>query len=106
MVAIEREMPRSAMPSSGADGIPAGAKRRTGSPGQVFTACVAGAVVLALLSPPDSPSWTERAGDQPVIAAFREVASEWADHIARFGLTLPHRALRRTVRRFIEMQWR
>lgn len=93
-------------PSGSRDGIPASARRRTGSPAQMFAACVAGAVVLALLGPPDSPSWTDHSRAWPAISAIREAATEWGDCVARLGLTLPRQALRRTVRRLIEMQWR
>jgi hypothetical protein len=106
MVAIERERSHTATLSSGTDGIPAGAKRRTGSPGQVFAACAAGALVVALLSSPESPSWTERVGDQPFGAAAREAANAWNDRVARLGLTWPHQALRAIARRLSESQWR
>jgi len=106
MGSAEKNELRTAVPSGSPDGIPASARRRTGSPAQMFAACIAGAVVLALLSPPDSPSWSDRGGDRPVTAALRGAAAEWADRVARLGLTLPHQALRRTVRRLIELQWR
>lgn len=106
MAASEEQAFPSRANSGSEDGIPASARRRAGSPAQVFAACIAGASVLAILSPPDSPSWTERDGDHPGIAAVREAAGEWADFDAQLGLTLPHQALRRIVRQLMEVQWR
>src|SRR5438309_857053 len=101
MAAIEREKPHGTTQWSSADGIPAGAKRRTGSPRQVFSAGAAAAVVLALFSSADMTSWGERADNQPIAEAAREIVNLWSEDVARFGLALPHQALRRTVRRII-----
>lgn len=62
--------------------------------------------MLALSSVPELPSWIEQAGNRPFAAASREMANLWAENVARLGLAVPHRALRRTVRRLIELQWR
>jgi len=106
MALIEREKPRGTSHWSSTDGIPAGAKRRTGSPRQFFATCATAAVVLALFSSADMSSWSERADNQPFAEAAHEIVNLWSEDVARLGLTLPHQALRRTVRRLIELQWR
>ena len=105
MVAVERETRRVAPPSSGADGIPAGARRRTGSPRQAFAACTAGAVVLALFAARDLPSWAERTSEGPLSAVLREMARGWDEELVRLDLAVPHEALRRAVRRLIDCHW-
>jgi hypothetical protein len=105
MAAVELEKPDGRTHWSSADGIPAGAKRRTGSPRQVFATCTAAAVILALFSSADMASWSERADNQPFGEAAREIVNLWSEDVARLGLILPHQALRRTVRRLIELQW-
>lgn len=105
MAAIERRPRRAPSPAVGPDGIPAGARRRTGSLHQVFVACAAGAVVLALLAPPDLPSWAERLGDGPLAGRLREAASACEKEVARLDLTLPHQALRRATRWLMERRW-
>jgi hypothetical protein len=102
MSPTEPEAPRSATPSTNVDGIPPGARRRTGSPAQAFAACVAGAFVLALLT----SSGAQQAGDRSFAAASRGMANLWAENLARLGFAWPDLALRRTVRRLIELQWR
>ena len=102
MTPIQTEASRSTTPSSIVDGIPPGARRRTGSPGQAFAACAAGAFVLALLTSPGE----EQAGDRSFTAASREIANLWTQNLTRLGLHEPDLALRRAVRRLIELQWR
>ena len=102
MAAAGRETHRPTTPPSSVDGIPPGARRRTGSPRQAFAACAAGALVLAVLSTPGA----DQAGDRSLTTVSREIANLWAENLARLGLTGPDLTLRRTVRRLIELQWR
>jgi hypothetical protein len=102
MTPIQTEASRSTTLPNSLDGIPPGARRRTSSPGQAFAACAAGAFVLALLTSPGD----EQAGDRSFTAASREIANLWTQNLARLGLAWPDLALRRTVRRLIELQWR
>lgn len=104
MVAIERRPNPADSPFSG-DGIPAGARRYTGSARQVLAACCIGAVILGLLSPPDLPSLTERFGDGPLAARLRDAASEWDARIARLNFASPRRVLHRATQWLIERQW-
>jgi hypothetical protein len=102
MSPTEPDAPRSATPSTSVDGIPPGARRRTGSPAQAFAACAAGAFALALLTSPGA----QQAGDRSFTAASRGMANLWTENLARLGFAWPDLALRRTVRRLIELQWR
>lgn len=104
MVAVERE-PERARPAQGADAIPAGARRRTASPRQVFAACALGALVLSLLASGDLPSWADRLRDGPLTPPAREIALAWNEALARFGLTRPHRELHRALNWLRERQW-
>jgi hypothetical protein len=104
MVAIERQPDRArALPV--ADGIPAGARRRTASPRQVFAACALGALVLSLLASEDLPSWAERLRDGPLVPFVREIAIDWNARIAPLGMTRPHRKLHRALGRLRAQQW-
>lgn len=105
MAAIEREPHRAASPLIETDGIPAGARRRVGSPRQAFAACAFGAVSLALVGAGDLPSWAERASHGPLAPLLREAASIWDEQVARLGLAMPQEALRRAVRWLIEYRW-
>ncbi len=102
MAAIE---PRAVAPAIGPDGIPAAARRRAGSPRQVFAACAVGAAMLALLAPPDLSDWAERLGDGRLASVLREAASLWERDAERLGFTLPHHTLRRATQWLIERQW-
>ena len=101
----ERATRPAASPSSNADGIPAGARRRTGSPGQALAACACGALVLALLGAPDLPSATERFGDGPLAEWIREAAGGWDEAAGRLDLTLAHQVLRRATQWLMAGQW-
>ena len=92
-------------PASNADGIPPGARRRTGSPGQALAACAFGALALALLSPPDLPSAVERFGDGPVAEQIREAAGRWDGVVSRLDLTLARRVLHGATQWLIQGQW-
>jgi hypothetical protein len=102
VAAVEHEIRRAAPPSSGPDGIPAGARRSTGSTRQVFAACAVGAMVLALLNSPGR----EQAGPPSVTALIRQAANLWAEEAARLGLSAPQQALRHVFRQLIDLQWR
>lgn len=105
MVAIERELRSTPAPAVGADRIPLAARRRTGSPRQVFVACAVGAIVLALFGAPDLPTWAEQLHDGAMTTVLRRTASRWEEEVSRMGLAAPHRAVRRGVRWLIERQW-
>jgi hypothetical protein len=104
MVAIERQSDH-ARSTQTVDGIPAGARRRTASPRQVFAACALGALVLSLLASRDLPSWADRLQDGPMVSLARDVAIGWNDRIAPLGLTRPHRELHRALTWLREQQW-
>jgi hypothetical protein len=104
MVAIERQPDRDrTLPV--ADGIPAGARRRTASSRQVLAACVLGTLVLALLASRDLPSWADRLGDGPLTPLMREIAIGWNARIAPLGMTRPHRELHRALGWLRAQQW-
>jgi hypothetical protein len=104
MVAIERQ-PDHDRPLPVADGIPAGARRRTASPRQVFAACALGALVLSLLASRDLPSWADRLRDGPLTPLVREIAIGWNERIAPLGMTRPHRELHRALGWLRTQQW-
>jgi hypothetical protein len=91
--------------ASNADGIPAAARRHTGSSGQALAACALGALVLALLSSPELPSSADRFGDGPLTERIREAASGWQEMVGRADLTLAHRVLRQATQWLIDSQW-
>ena len=92
-------------PARNADGIPPGARRRTGSPGQALAACGFGALLLALLSPPDLPAAAERFGDGPLAEQVREAAGRWDEVVDSLDLTLARRVLRGATQWLIQGQW-
>jgi hypothetical protein len=104
MVAIERQSER-ARPARSPDAIPAGARRRTASPRQVFAACALGALVLSLFASGDLPSWADRLRDGALTPLAREVAIGWNDRLAPLGLTRPHRELHRALEWLRSRQW-
>lgn len=104
MVAIEQQ-PDPVRPLPVADGIPAGARRHTATPRQVFAACALGALVLSLLASADLPSWTARLQDGPLTPLVREIAIGWNSRIAALGMARPHRALHRALDRLRAQQW-
>lgn len=104
MVAVERQ-PERARPAPGADAIPPGARRRLASPRQVFAACLLGALVLALLTSGDLPSWADRLPDGGPTPLLREIALDWNAGLARFDLTRPHRDLHRALNWLRQWQW-
>jgi hypothetical protein len=107
MVAVEREFPAEASPSTiSADAIPLKLRRRGGTSRQVFAMTLLGTIVLALFASRDLVSWAERLGDSPVILTTQKLAAEWDDRMAALGLTRPHEALRDTIRRLLDCQWR
>ena len=89
-----------------ADAIRPAARRRSASARQVFGAVAAGSIVLALLASSDLPSWGEDLGDGVLTPSLRRIALFWNGEMERFGLTLPHAALRETIRRLRERHWR
>jgi hypothetical protein len=105
MGASDKAARPAASPASGPDGIPAAARRYTGSSRQALAACAVGALILGLLSPPDLRSSTERFGDGPIAERIRDAASGWDDIVGSVDLTLPHRVLRRSTQWLIEGQW-
>ncbi|HZU91492.1 MAG TPA: hypothetical protein VE993_19735 [Stellaceae bacterium] len=108
MVAIERHSdqtrPAEVAPAP-IDAIPAGARRRTASPRQVFAVCALGALVLALLASRDLPSWADRLQDGPMSSLARTLAIGWNERIAPLGLTRPHRELHRALTWLRAQQW-
>jgi hypothetical protein len=106
MVAVERELVETAPSTISADAIPLRLRRRGGTPRQVFALTVVGTIVLALFASRDLVSWTERLGDSPVILTAQKLATEWDDRMVALGLTRPHEALRDTLRRLLDCQWR
>src|SRR5712692_2917860 len=104
LVDFRRELtPTTAAPS--ADAIPLKLRRGGGSPHQVFTVALIGAMVLALLASRDLSSWLNRLGDGPVLAPLQHAAAEWDDAMATLGLVRPHEALRLAIRRLLDWRW-
>ncbi|MBV8889564.1 MAG: hypothetical protein JO305_07835 [Alphaproteobacteria bacterium] len=106
MVALERDLPQPAPPPSiSADAIPLSARRVGGSPRQVLEVVAIGTLVLGLFASRDLPSWTERLAQTRFGASLDAAATTWDEAMSRLGLTAPHEALRRGVRRLIEQPW-
>ncbi len=105
MAATEPRSRPAAAIERGPDGIPATARRRTGSPSQAALACLVGAMVLGVLAPPELPGWAERLGASSIGQAARETIAVWRREAAAFDLSLPHRELRRITQWLLEQQW-
>ena len=88
-----------------ADAIPAGLRRRSGTPRQVLVLCVVGSLVLSLFASRDLPSWTERFTDNPGAVTLQRVVAAWDDRMAGLGLTRPHEVLREAIRRALDATW-
>ncbi|MFI5023088.1 MAG: hypothetical protein ACHQRJ_15745 [Alphaproteobacteria bacterium] len=101
---MQRHPPASPRPAL-SDGIPAEARRNSASFGQSFVACALGAVVLALLASRSLPSWAERLESAALAEVLGPKVAQFDEALARFGLTLPHDALRRAARRLVTLKW-
>ena len=87
------------------DAIPPALRRRGINPRRVFTACLIGALVLALFASRDTPGWAERLGDSSLNHRLRSVAGAWDETMETLGLTRPHDALRAAMQRALDRQW-
>jgi hypothetical protein len=105
MVVAERKLPSPSAPLS-ADAIPLRLRRRGGTPRQVFALTLVGTLVLAVFASHDLATWLDRLGGEPVLQATQRAAAQWDAAMDTLGLTRPHEALRGTMRRLLDWQWR
>jgi hypothetical protein len=105
MVAVERELPVVAAPSSSADAIPLRLRRIGGTPRQVLAMALVGTLVLGVFASRDLSSWLRRMGDGWGLVPVQHAAAEWDGAMTRLGLTTPFVTLRRAVHRALDMQW-
>jgi len=87
------------------DAIPPALRRRGGTQRQVFAACLAGTLMVALFASRDTPGWTEHLGDAPLVHRLRDALAAWDEAMERTGLARPHAILRAAMQRVLDWQW-
>jgi hypothetical protein len=87
-----------------ADGIRS-ANAARGTPRQVLTGVVIAALFLALFASRGLQSWADAKGDSALATLVGDLVEGWSDGIERLGLTGPHDALRRAIRRIENAHW-
>ena len=87
------------------DAIPPALRRRGTTQRQVLAACLAGALMVALLASRDTPGWAERLGDTALDHRVRDIVGAWDEAMETLGLTAPHDRLRDAVQRALDWQW-
>jgi hypothetical protein len=87
------------------DAIPPALRRRGGNQRRMFLACVAGALMVALLASRDTPGWAEQLGDTALDHRVRDVVGKWDETMETLGLTAPHDRLRDAMHRVLDWQW-
>lgn len=104
MVALQKEVPSVAVAPS-ADAIPLRLRRGGGAPRQVLAMALIGAIALAVFASRDLSSWLDRQGGGQIIEPLQHAAAQWDGAMDRLGLTRPHDAVRRAMRRLLDWQW-
>jgi hypothetical protein len=87
-----------------ADGIRS-ARAAQGTPRQVLIGTLIAALVLSLFASRGLQSWADAKGDSALATLVGDLVEQWSDGIDRLGLTGPHDALRRTIRRIENTHW-
>jgi hypothetical protein len=105
MVALEKELPRTAAPPPSSDAIPLSLRRHGGTQRQVLAMSVIGTLMLAVFAASDLSSWLDRMGGGPVLEPLQNAAAEWNAAMARLDLTTPHEAIRAAMRVVLEWRW-
>ncbi len=86
------------------DGIPKGGPVR-GTPFGVLLATLIAALMLAFTASRGLPEWADAKGDSEIATTIADAAERWADALERLGLTEPHDAVRKWVRRIELTRW-
>jgi hypothetical protein len=87
-----------------ADGIRSAGQAR-GTPFQVLIGLLVASIALALFATRGLQSWADAKGDSALAMAVGDLVERWSDGIDRLGLTKPHDAVRRAVRRAGNVHW-
>jgi hypothetical protein len=71
----------------------------------VLTGVAVAALVLALLGSRGLQSWADGQGGGTLGLLVGDGVGHWSGEVERLGLTAPHDALRRTIRKAENAQW-
>ena len=75
------------------------------TPRQVIIGSLVAALLLALFASRGLQSWADAKGDSRLADLVGDAVERWSDGIERLGLTQPHDALRRAIRRIENTGW-